>query len=155
MGFTQSQKDWFKQRDEFKCRFPVKFHRKGYTTCNRESTKFAPLHVHHVVPQRYSRVWLLWNDSQIDSELQGILLCPTHHVQVIHMDIPLAKANFFVDKKSFEKVFLLRNAKADLGEKYWNDAYDHILKKIIISRNERFLTSNRGYPYPPNKRWKK
>lgn len=142
-AFTPEQKRWFHERDNHQCQFPVDYDDTKYTPCGRPGQE-----VHHIEPQR----WCKNNgvpEEEIDSATNGILLCRDHHQNVIHgPDMPLAKANYRADKNSYKKAFKKREQLVEAGLKYWNDTWDHVLKKIANVRTERF---DREFPA---KKWR-
>lgn len=134
-AFTSRQKKWFKERDEYRCQFPVDFSDRTYKPCGRPNN----LEIHHVSPQRWSKDMLRWNSDQIDAPDNGITLCRQHHQDVIHgPDMPLARANYHRDKKSYKKAFRNRNELMNAGKKYWDDRWDQVFQRIVNSRNGRF-----------------
>lgn len=138
-SFTKEQRDWFIERDEGMCQFPVSATDSSYTPCGREEK----LEVHHVIPQRYSKDVLHKPESEIDVPENGITLCNLHHQKVVHPDMALALANYHKDKGSFKKAFSLRDELVKQGLVYWNNAWDGLFTRIVQARNR---TVQRPFP---------
>jgi hypothetical protein len=135
LAFNRKQKEWIRERDDNHCQFPVLWTNHGYTPCGKEKY----LQVHHVTPQRWARSVLKWPKDKIDSPDNGITLCSDHHQNVVHNpDMPLAKANYHRDKKSYQKAFRRRDELIEEGKVYWNTAFDALFRRIVSARNKNF-----------------
>ena len=128
------------ERDENQCQFPAVHDNHSYKPCGRD----GGLQIHHIIPQRWAYAVMHLLSKDVDTPENGITLCPIHHTQVIHTDMPLAKGNYQVDKQSYEKVFDKRDELVGKQTVYWNTAYDNLMKRVAESRNKLFKQKGGG-----------
>lgn len=146
MAYTKDMRQWFIERDEGECQFPVVLKKGAYKNCGRTRN----LQVHHgVMPQRYGKEHG-FTPEEIDVPENGITLCEDHHQGVIHNDMLLAKLAYAKNKQSYSDAFKDREERMKNGEKYWNSKYDYWFWRIIQARNKVF---DKAFPY--NRKQKK
>ena len=135
-AFTQSQKDWIRERDNNKCNFP------GHHRCNGRHQ----LQVHHVMPQRYC------SELGIDPDFaeNGITICEHSHQTMIHPDMQEAKSKYPENHDSYKEVFSARKEKLQQRQIYWNDKWDRAMQATVYRNQQRFTKSG-AKPFPQKK----
>lgn len=162
MAYTRGQRSWFlrvySQTSGYPmCHFPIYSEECGWGYCGSTSN----LHVHHVIPQRFFRLFVGDNPNTSDN---GILLCAKHHVgkgykgsldwrnevvYVVHPDIAWAFQHYnTLKREAFDKVFKGRDEIAGKGKTYWNTDWDKALKEIASTLIDKYKAEHREDPFP-------
>lgn len=135
MAFSEAQKRWLKERDRNTCQLRGF---KGIACDNKH------LEADHVIPQRFAKVVLGMPDEEVDSALNGLILCRNHHrghPDSKHPDAHKAWYEYQGHTDGFIEMFAERDAKLERGEVYWNQDYDEAESAIAL-RNTRRFTRN-------------
>lgn len=145
-GFTDKQKQWFRQRDGHQCSMFV--YKEGeWQRC----PNFEYLHVHHVTPRGWydehsGKTW------DVNDKTNGICLCSNHHVgkyadfsdmYVIHPDMRDFFHRYREDDITYDYVRDRRNDLAKRGIPYWNTMHDWLFYRLVQYRNRQF---DKEYP---------
>lgn len=140
LAFTKEQKDWFKERDNNECQFPVVIKDGSYKPCGRKTS----LQLHHgIVPQRWGKE-KGYDQEDLDVPENGIYLCESHHQGIVHNDMLIAKLAYGKNKEAYAQAFKDREKAILDGKKYWNSSWDYWFYRIIMARNKMFA---KPYPY--------
>lgn len=133
-AFSPAQRNWFLERDDHQCQFPVDWTDNTYKPCSSQDR----LEIHHRVPQRYSKEILHKFPDEIDTPDNGITLCHHHHQEFVHPDMLSARHEYGKNKQSFQETFNKRDKLLAQGQAYWNQMYDTLFIRIIEARNKLF-----------------
>ena len=103
------------------------------------------LEVHHIVPQGYGKS-IGMTEEQLDQPTNLLLICERAHHTHVHPDMLNAKANYHLNKGSFQEVFNERKHTLAQGEPYWNTIYDDQMK--VIAKHQTRLARMRSWVFP-------
>jgi len=146
-GFTERQKQWFRQRDGSRCSMFLCIDGEWHQCPNSDY-----LHVHHVTPRGWydehsNRTW------DVNDETNGIVLCNSHHTgkyadfsdrYVIHPDMRDFYHRYRQDDiEGYDYVRQRRNELAERGIPYWNTLHDWLFYRLVRYRNRLF---DKEYP---------
>lgn len=154
VGFTDAQRRFFHERDEYRCQFWYVQQGK-WVRC-----KNTVIEVHHVVPRYWASVHYP-KTYAINGMNQGVCICPTHHVgagistrngiYVLHPDNITARLDYQNgDKQAYQKMFKAREDLTRRGIPYWCTTWDAMLLRVIQKANGRFA---RNHPYPTHRKY--
>lgn len=133
MAFSLRQKRALDERDKGKCQAPFKHECKGIN------------HRHHILPQGYCQQFKI----DPDFAMNGIVLCESAHIKIIHPDADEAKKNYRQgDKKAFEKLRADRHDKLVEKVPYWETEHDRALHAIAVRNTQRAV--KKGWRWPLN-----
>lgn len=141
LAFNREQRIQIREeRDEGKCQHPACLTK---PICGAESRECAtcPLHVHHILGQRYLKNF----DVDPDFPENAITIGKPAH-DAIHPDVKTAQRNYHTNKNSYHEIFDARNTLLDQRKIYWVSTWDRAMQVIAIKRTQ--LAKKRGWVFP-------
>jgi len=102
------------------------------------------LHVHHIIPQRYSQ------ELGIDPDFpeNALTICSNAHKE-IHPDMKKAGVIYHSDNHSFHRMFQEREEKLKNKTIYWRDTWDRQLHTKAVLRTQKSI--KKGWVFPEKK----
>ena len=153
-AYSERQREWYRRVYQNKCHFPRYDEGRGFFICGVNNKN----EVHHITPTAWIRGQLPHldpNSLDFDNGLLGILLCHSHHDDVIHPDIGGALTNYWQDKEGIKRTVENHKTMAMKGVIFWNNEYDDTMKYVAEQAIHRYMAYHPHDVYPDDAKWAK